>query len=60
MNFLKMSDEEKQIVIEDMIEEGDLIRKGCDFVEDMGGHYLHESQLDSYISDYLINKNKGK
>jgi len=36
-----------------MVDVGELIRKGDDFYEDMGGHILHESNLDGHIESYL-------
>ncbi len=40
-------------LINELCEAGELIRKGEDYFEDMGGHIVHESGLDSYISEYM-------
>lgn len=45
----------RDALVQEMVEVGELIRKGEDFFEDMGGHILHESNLDPYIKNYLDN-----
>ncbi len=40
-------------LISEMVNAGELIRKGGDYFEDMGGHILHESNLDSYIEEFV-------
>jgi hypothetical protein len=45
--------EARQIVINAMVDHGVLIRAGDDHYEDMGGHTLHESWLDDYITEFL-------
>lgn len=42
-------------LIDEMVDVGDLIRKGDDIYEDMGGHILHESNLDPYIEQFIVN-----
>lgn len=43
----------RSALIDELVNAGDLIRRGEDFFEDMGGHILHESNLDDYITSYL-------
>lgn len=45
----------REKIIEEMVDQGDLIRRGDDIYEDMGGHCLHESNLDDHISHFLEN-----
>ena len=40
-------------LIDHMVDAGELIRRGDDLYEDMGGHIVHECNLDSYISEYM-------
>ena len=45
-----------------LIESGDLIKRG-DYLEDMGGHFIHESQdfiVDCYIEDMLRDMSKDE
>lgn len=61
----------RSALIQVMCEAGELIRRGDDMFEDMGGHILHESNLDYYITEYmkqlseeerteLVNQTKGE
>lgn len=43
----------KGLMILELVEARELVRKGDDFYEDLGGHIIHESNLDSYIEDYV-------
>jgi len=45
----------RDALIEELCDAGELIRRGGDLFEDMGGHVVHESQLDRYIDDYMVN-----
>lgn len=45
----------RSAMINELCDAGELIRLGDDFFEDMGGHVLHESNLDGYIENYLKN-----
>ena len=47
--------EAKSLMIQEMVDAGELIQKGDDYFEDMGGHILHESNLDSYITEFMKN-----
>ena len=42
-------------LIQEMVEVGELIKHGEDLYEDMGGHMLHESNLDHYITNWMQN-----
>lgn len=42
-------------MIDELVDAGELIRKGEGYFEDMGGHILHESNLDGHISQYMKN-----
>jgi len=50
----------RSAMINEMVEAGDLINKGGDFYEDMGGHLIHELRLDHYIEGYLKNMSPGE
>lgn len=53
-----MSDEE-MILINIMVDYGDLIRlPGGEYLEDTGGHVIHESQAVSYIKPWLESLSK--
>lgn len=54
-----MSSEMRALLINELCDVGELIRKGGDYFEDMGGHLLHESNLDSYIENYLSHLSEG-
>lgn len=43
----------RENLIRHLADVGELIRRGEDLYEDMGGHLLHESHLDPYITEYL-------
>lgn len=49
MNFYEIRD----ALIEEMIDQGEIIRKGDDIFEDMGDHLIHYSQLDGHIKSWL-------
>lgn len=40
-------------MVHELIEAGELIAKGYDFFEDMGGHIVHESDVASYFNYYV-------
>lgn len=42
-------------LLDAMCDCGELIRRGDDFYEDMGGHVSHESNLDGHIENWLLN-----
>lgn len=50
---MRSKSEIRTILVNEMVDAGELIRRGEDFFEDMGGHILHESNLDSYIESYM-------
>lgn len=43
----------RSAMIDELCDVGELIRRSGDFYEDMGGHLLHESNLDTHIEAYL-------
>ena len=43
----------REALIQEMCEVGEIIRRGDDLFEDMGGHMVHESQLDDYITNWM-------
>ncbi len=43
----------REALIEELCAVGEIKCLGEDLFEDMGGHILHESHLDSYIENYL-------
>lgn len=43
----------KSALLQIMCNEGELINRGDDFYEDMGGHCSHESNLDGCIEEYV-------
>lgn len=45
----------RSALVNHLCEVGELIRRGDDFYEDMGGHIIGDSMLDSYISEYMSN-----
>ncbi len=36
-----------------LVEAGELIARGGDYFEDMGGHIIHESSVPEYFDDFL-------
>lgn len=40
-------------LIDELVDVGELIPKGDELFEDMGGHLVHERNLDSYITNHL-------
>lgn len=59
LNLSKLNREEHKMtraeLIAMMVDFGELISKGDDLYEDMGGHILHESGLDYYIEQFIKN-----
>lgn len=51
MNFIEI----RAAMINELCDARELICRGDDLYEDMGGHILHESNLDPYIDSYLKN-----
>ena len=50
-----MTEDERSSLIEEMVELGHLDAVGDDLYEDMGGHVIHESNLDCHIEDFVKN-----
>lgn len=38
---------------DELLEAGELINRGGDYFEDMGGHIIHESAIPEYFKYYL-------
>ncbi len=47
-------------ILDVMVDEGDLISKGNDMYEDMGGHISHESNLDGHIEQFWKSKTQDE
>jgi len=50
---MNIQSEIRSALIAEMVDAGELIRKGEDYYEDMGGHLLHESHLDPFITNWM-------
>ncbi len=40
-------------MIQELLEAGEIVKRGDMFFEDMGGHVIHESMLDDCVEDYF-------
>lgn len=45
----------REALIQEMCEVGELIRRGDDVFEDMGGHMIGDNMIDDYITNWLQN-----
>jgi len=40
-------------MVQELVDAGELIRRGDEFYEDMGGHLIHERSAPEYFWDYV-------
>ncbi len=55
-----LNQNKRQLILADMVDTGELIKRGDDIYEDMGGHLSHASTLDYAIDAYLKSKPKAE
>ena len=48
-----MDNQFREYMTEVLVDVGELLTIGDCFYEDMGGHVIHESQVDDYIEEYV-------
>jgi hypothetical protein len=48
-----MDNQFREYMTKVLIDTGELLTVGDCYFEDMGGHVIHESQVDGYIEEYV-------